>query len=110
MLGLVILLSAAGAAGPLPPYAESIRCAGLAEAESKRHKPMSAEGRRLYDAALFWGLAASEAARKDKRTAKVFTADQRRAAARAKRELRSEGRAAKAELDACLARVPPLNP
>ena len=90
--------------GPLPPYAESIRCAGLAEAAGA----LRPRERGLFDGALFWGLAASEAARKAKYSAKRFTRDQKRAAAAARRELKARGSSAEAELEACLARVPQL--
>lgn len=100
------LLGLAGP-GPLPPYAESIRCAGLAEAASQASDGRSQEGRRLFDAAMFWGLAASEGGRKEGVAAGTFKSDQVSARLRAAGEL-APGAAAKAELDACVARVPPL--
>ena len=97
-------------AGTLPPYAESIRCAGLAEAAARREKDGLGFGRANFDAAVFWGMAASEAARKDGLTGARFTADQEDAAARAAAELEAGSKAAGDELASCLARVPPLPP
>jgi hypothetical protein len=108
LLTLLLLIAAAAAPGPLPPYAESIRCAGLAEGAAGLEDPATARGRRLYDAAIFWGMAASERARKDGLSPDRFTADQKRAAEQAGAELRGGGGGAAAELDRCLERVPPL--
>jgi hypothetical protein len=108
---ILLALAAAGpkqAADTLPPYTESIRCAGLAEGAAAGAS--GEEERRLYDAAIFWGMAASEAARKAKLPGSRFTEDQLAAAAAAKTELAAEGAGAKAELAACLARVKPLKP
>jgi hypothetical protein len=96
----------ASAAG-LPPYGQSIRCAGLAEGAARLTDPASAEGRRLYDAAIFWGLAASEAARDAKLPASRFTRDQKDAAKAGRAELESGSPGAAAELKACLDAVPP---
>ncbi len=97
---------AAGPNGKLPPYAESIRCAGLAEAAARRDADGIGPGRPYYDAALFWGMAASEAARKDGLSGARFTADQQEAAARARAELDAPGTEAFEELARCVARVP----
>jgi hypothetical protein len=97
------------AAGKLPPYAESIRCAGLAEAAANLEPGGPAANRgAAFDAAIFWGMAASEAARKDGLSGERFTADQVEAAAKAERELRAPGTDALTELALCIARVPPL--
>ena len=109
---LIAMLAAAPQAGPaggLPPYADSIRCAALAEAAAEAASPSSDEGKRLFDAAIFWGMAASEGARKAKLPAARFTSDQSTAAAAARIELQKGDEAASAELSACLARVPPLS-
>ena len=111
MAAMLLLLGAAalhGAGGELPPYSQSIRCAGLAEAAMKAGAA-GAEERRLFEAAIFWGMAASEAARKAKYPSARFTADQLSAAAAAKAELQAKAPGARVELAACLARVPPLN-
>ena len=110
MTAMLFLLGAAalhGAAGKLPPYAESIRCAGLAEAAAEAAASRKEE-RRMFDAAIFWGMAASEAGRKAGYPAARFTADQLAASAAAKAELRAKARGARSELRACLKRVPPL--
>lgn len=92
--------------GPLPPYADSIRCAGLVEAADQieadevRSKP-------LYDAALFWGLAASERARKDGISSAGFKADQVRARETALAELKSGDAAAADATIECVMKVPP---
>jgi hypothetical protein len=99
-------LMAAGA--KLPPYAEALRCGGLTEAAASTGDPSSDAGRAAFDAAIFWGLAASEAARKAKLPAARFTSDQKDAAALARGQLEARSAAAWAELDACLKRVPPV--
>ena len=106
-MAVALALGAAGQAGQLPPYAESIRCAGLAEAASAESDKDSEAGRKLFDAALFWGLAASEAGRKDGIPAATFSSDQIAARTRAAGELGPSNPGAAAELEACLARVPP---
>lgn len=92
--------------GELPPYADSIRCAGLSEAATKLATPDSDEWRKSFDAALFWGLAASERGQKDRVLATRFKADQVAAREKALGELKAGDAAAKAELAACLKRVP----
>ncbi|MET4682784.1 hypothetical protein [Brevundimonas faecalis] len=44
------------------PYEEAVRCAGLTQAASELEGGESAEGKALYDAALYWSLAAMQAA------------------------------------------------
>ncbi|HEX8579328.1 MAG TPA: hypothetical protein VF655_07010 [Allosphingosinicella sp.] len=103
-----LLLAAAPAQATLPPYAESIRCAGLAEASTRigPRKPNDAG----FDTALYWGLAASEAARKNGIPAERFTADQVAAADKAEAELRDPRSDAPMELAFCVARVPRTAP
>lgn len=103
MLALALLL--VQQAGPLPPYAESIRCAALAEAAHRLDKE-GPEAARHYDAALFWGLAASERARNDGIAAPQFTADQERARGLALPDLAGGQPKPMQELLDCLARVP----
>jgi len=104
MLSLLLLLAAAPPT-TLPPYRESIRCAGLAEAAAKLEPGGAAAGGAAYDAAVFWGMAASERARKDGISGERFTADQVAAAAKADAELRGPGTDALTELALCIARV-----
>jgi hypothetical protein len=109
-LPLLLATTAAGAAprDHLPPYTEGIRCAGLAEAAFGASDQASRRGRQLYDAAIFWGLAASEAARKAGLLAERFTRDQQEAAAKGRSDLAGGAPQPAAELEACLKRVPPL--
>jgi hypothetical protein len=107
MLTLLLLASAA-APTSLPPYGESIRCAGLAEAAARLENDGVKPGRAAFDAAIFWGMAASEAARKDGLSGARFTADQEQAAAKAAVDLQAPGTDALVELALCVARVPRL--
>ncbi|HEY0027661.1 MAG TPA: hypothetical protein VGC35_07305 [Allosphingosinicella sp.] len=109
----IALLAAPGlaAAKPkLPPYAESIRCAGLAEAASRREEGGVRFSKVNFSAAIFWGMAASERGRKDGVTGARFDADQRAAAAKADSEFEAGSNAAAAELARCIARIPPDPP
>ena len=104
---LTTLLALAMGAAPtatLPPYAHSIRCAGLAEAALGR-PPFDKAERKLFDAAMFWGMAASERARADGISAVQFSRDQEVAKEHAARDLQT-GPSAMAELDRCMAGVP----
>ena len=101
------LLAAAAPPRELPPYGYSLRCAGLAEAAAEAGKD-TPEGSRAYDAAIFWGMAASEAARKDKVTAAQFTADQKREAATAAAQFQDAPHPAHEEFERCVSEVPPL--
>jgi hypothetical protein len=95
-------------AGPLPPYPEALRCAGLTEAWTKQVDQKSAEWSERWDKAIFWGMAASEAGRKAKVSGSTFTADQVREAAKAGGELDARNEGALAELAACVERVPAM--
>jgi hypothetical protein len=95
----------------LPPYAQSIRCAGLAEVAARPGKDgKRPESGTAFDAAIFWGMAASEAARNNGISGEQFTADQLAAAAKAEKELFGPGTDALTELARCIARVPPDPP
>ena len=102
MILAVLLLAQAG---QLPPYGESIRCAALAEAADQREDD-EALSHRYFDAAIFWGLAASERARQDGLASAQFTVDQERARAFALGELAADRPGPAQELLDCLARVP----
>ena len=93
-------------AGPLPPYPEALRCAGLTEAWTNQVDQKSAEWNVRWDKAIFWGMAASEAGRKARVSGKTFTADQVREAAEAGAQLEARDAGALAELAACVDRVP----
>jgi hypothetical protein len=92
------LLIAAAPKGPLPPYSEALRCAGLTEAWTNQVDQKSPEWSARWDKAIFWGMAASESGRKAKVSGKTFTADQARDAG------------ALAELAACVERAPASPP
>ena len=49
----VLMLQAAPSVG-LVSYDEAVRCAGLTQAASELEGGESAQGRQLYDAALYW--------------------------------------------------------
>lgn len=96
------------AAQDAPAYPDSLRCAGLTQAASELEGGESARGRTLYDAALYWSLAAMQAARQAGRGEAQAEADQTRARLAAVRELSAADPAARAALDRCLARTPDL--
>src|SRR4051812_21515049 len=106
---MFLIALAAAAARPtakVPSYPEAIRCAGLMEAGLGGKDPVSEEGRRLFDAALYWGLAASGVGRRGHVTATKFKADQVAAKTAAVADL-GAGKAG-GEFANCLKRVPPL--
>lgn len=106
---LLVAASPPGApAGPLPPYPEALRCAGLTEAWTKQLDQKSPEWSARWDKAIFWGMAASEAGHKAKVSGKSFEADQVREAAEAGTQLEARDEGALAELAACVDRVPDL--
>ncbi len=116
MLSLLVLLLMQQAPAPPPaptpvrvmPYVEVVRCAGLTQAASELEGGESGEGRSLFDAALYWSLAASQAADVGGRTPTQADADQTRARILAVRELGSADAEARAELAACRRRTPDL--
>lgn len=89
-------------------YEETVRCAGLTQAASELEGGESREGRSLYDAALFWSLAAIQAASASGREGRVSDAEQTRARVLAVRQLTSRNAAARAALARCRARTPRL--
>ena len=97
-LGVLILAGLVGAEpaqeNELVSYAEAVQCAGLTQAASELEGGESVEGKRLYDAALYWSLAAE--------------GDQTRARIAAVRRLSAEGAAGRAALRQCLQRTPNL--
>lgn len=90
------------------PYVEVVRCAGLTQAASELEGGESAEGRTLFDAALYWSLAASQAADVGGRTPVQADADQTRARILAVRQLGSGNAQARTELATCRRRTPDL--
>lgn len=93
----------------LVSYEEAVRCAGLTQAASELEGGESPRGRRLYDAALFWSLAAMQAGTAAGRSAAAAEADQTRARIEAVRRLNADAPAAEAGLTRCLQKTPDLN-
>ncbi|MBV8685505.1 MAG: hypothetical protein JOZ90_16570 [Alphaproteobacteria bacterium] len=93
---------------PLPSYPHALRCAALTEAAAKQVEPNSAEERLRFDRALYWGLAASEVARKAGLTSARFKQDQEEAGAAASAELAAPSAQAETELATCARQVPRL--
>ena len=103
----VLMLQAAPAAG-LVSYDEAVRCAGLTQAASELEGGESVEGKRLYDAALYWSLAAMQAATAAGKSAQAAEGDQTRARIAAVIRLSAEGAAGRAAMRQCLQRTPNL--
>lgn len=92
----------------LTSYADAVRCAGLTQAASELEGGESARGKQLYDAALYWSLAAMQAARASGRPAATAEAEQTRARIAAVRQLSAGNHEARAGLGQCLRRTPDL--
>lgn len=112
MLGLAaaLLLTApqAQATPRLVSYDEAVLCAGLTQAASELEGGESAEGRALYDAALFWSLSAMQAGQATGKPAAAAEADQTRARIDGVRRLSAGSGEARAALARCRARAPDL--
>lgn len=111
LLALAVIAQVAAPATPplrVMPYVEVVRCAGLTQAASELEGGESPEGRRLSDAALYWSLAASQAALASGRSPVDADADQTRARILAVRQLESANPQARSDLDACRRRTPDL--
>lgn len=96
------------AQGDLLSYDEIVRCAGLTQAASELEGGESAEGRSLYDAALYWSLTAIQTANATGRAPAVAETDQTRARIRAVRELSAGNAESREQLQRCRARAPRL--
>jgi hypothetical protein len=108
-LTAVLTLSGAQAArAPVMSYDETVRCSGLTQAASELEGGESAEGRALYDAALYWSLTVIQVAEASGRPGARADADQTRARIRAVRELAADNAQARAELQRCRTRTPSL--
>ena len=92
----------------LTSYEEAVRCAGLTQAASELEGGESTEGRTLFDAALYWSLAASQAAQASGRNATASDADQTRARIVAVQQLNTDNAEARAALQRCRQRTPDL--
>ncbi|MDQ1155144.1 hypothetical protein [Brevundimonas sp. SORGH_AS_0993] len=104
---LALALQAAPSVG-LTSYEEAVRCAGLTQAASELEGGESRQGRALYDAALYWSLAAMQAGSASGRSSQAAEADQTRARIAAVRQFSADARAARAALQACRRRTPNL--
>ena len=100
--------TAGPAAARLLSYDETVRCAGLTQAASELEGGESAEGKALSDAALYWSLAATQAAQASNREATAADADQNLARIRAVQRLNANDSDARAALQRCRARTPDL--
>jgi hypothetical protein len=110
LAGLMIQAApGSGQGAGLVSYEESVRCAGLTQAASELEGGESARGRRLYDAALFWSLAAMRAGTAAGKSPSAAEADQTRARIEAVRRLNADAPAAEAGLQRCLQKTPDLN-
>jgi hypothetical protein len=89
-------------------YDETVRCAGVTQAASELEGGETAEGKALSDAALYWSLAATQAAQASSRDANAADADQNRARIRAVQQLNAGDADARAALQRCRARTPDL--
>lgn len=89
-------------------YDEAVRCAGLAQAASEMEGGESNDGKSLFDAALYWSLAAGQAAQASGKAPAVADADQNRARILAVRQLNAGAPEARADLQRCRARTPDL--
>ena len=107
MLALSAVLPVQAAEGLLS-YEQTVRCAGLTQAASELEGGESGRGRTLYDAALYWSLAATQAASASGRPTASADGDQTRARVDAVRQLSDGDGDAQAALQACLRRTPDL--
>lgn len=103
-----VLMGLSGQITVLTSYDSAVRCAGLTEAASELEGGETARGRRLFDAALYWSLAASQAGDASSRAMGVIDADLTRARIRAVRELSTGDAVAREALANCLSRTPDL--
>ena len=92
----------------LVSYDEAVRCAGLAQAASELEGGESSAGKSLFDVALYWSLAAGQAATAAGKSANTADADQNRARLLAVRQLNAGDEEARAALRRCRARTPHL--
>lgn len=92
----------------LVSYDEAVRCAGLTQAASELEGGESRYGRQLYDAALYWSLAAMQAATASGRDPTAAENDQTRARLQAVRRLTAGEAEARAALQRCRQTAPRL--
>lgn len=108
MAVLIVLGSSSGQVLGLASYDDAVRCAGLTQAASELEGGETARGRLLFDAALYWSLAAGQAADAAGRAPQISDNDQTRARIRAVHELSRGDAGASEGLTHCLDRTPDL--
>ncbi|WP_297801610.1 hypothetical protein [uncultured Brevundimonas sp.] len=89
-------------------YREVILCAGLTQAKSELEGGETTDGRRLYDAALYWSLTAIQLGGATGRPAERTEADMTQSRIHAVRQLNNRDAKALADLDKCLKSTPSL--
>lgn len=89
-------------------YPEAVRCAGLTQAASELEGGESATGKALFDAALYWSLAAGQAAQAAGKATDAADAEQNQARILAVRQLNANNPDARTDLQRCRARTPHL--
>ena len=92
----------------LVSYDEAVRCAGLTQAASELEGGESRYGRTLYDAALYWSLAAMQAATTAGRNPTAAENDQTRARVDSVKRLSANEAEARAGLQQCRRMTPDL--
>ena len=108
LAAFLLVLTAPQATGGLLSYEQTVRCAGLTQAASELEGGESAQGRRLFDAALYWSLAATQAASAAGRPSAQADAEQTRARIDGVAALNGGAAGPREALEACLARTPDL--
>lgn len=109
LLSLSFMLAAGAADGP-PPYPESLACAAVTQAAAELSKdpvtgiPAGPD----FDHAMFWSFAVMDAARLAGLSSAQAEADQKTERAKIKPLLAAGDPGAKAQLAACVAKVPPI--
>lgn len=112
-----ILLMSPQAAGsetrpPAPlvvTYDTAVKCAGVTQAASELRGGETADGRALYDDALYWSLTTIQLANAQGRNAQTTEEDMQKARVSAVRRLSSELDDAVRELRRCRQMAPSLN-
>ena len=110
---IAVVTAALAVLGPaqttrLVSYDEAVRCAGLTQAASELEGGESRYGRTLYDAALYWSLAAMQAATASGRNPIAAENDQTRARVDSVKRLSANEAEARAGLQQCRRMTPNL--
>ncbi|MDP1738202.1 MAG: hypothetical protein Q8L23_12280 [Caulobacter sp.] len=105
-LSLALTMLAAGDK-PLPAYDAALNCAGVTQAASRFGE--GPETAKAFDSAMYWSLAAMEAARANGLSASAAQADQDRARDAYKALLEDDDADAWADLAGCLKATPPTS-